>query len=191
MTPQTAAHQAPPALGFSRQEHWSGLPFPSPMQESESEIAQLCPTLSDPIDCSPAGSSIHGILRARVIEWGAIASSAEHGVHTYRLWAGAVGPHSSDGILEEPRHLDDLQEVMPLPAARCLERSLLRAVSAVPARSSASPSSCTVFCSRPASAWPAPPVTNARWKTQREAGSIWLNLHCFCFCPDILSSVTL
>ena len=35
-TPQTAAHQAPPSLGFSRQEHWSGLPFPSPMNESES-----------------------------------------------------------------------------------------------------------------------------------------------------------
>ena len=34
-TPQTAAHQAPPSLGFSRQEHWSGLPFPSPRHESE------------------------------------------------------------------------------------------------------------------------------------------------------------
>ena len=34
-TPQTAAHQAPPSLGFSRQEHWGGLPFPSPMRESE------------------------------------------------------------------------------------------------------------------------------------------------------------
>ena len=34
-TPETAAHQAPPSLRFSRQEHWSGLPFPSPMQESE------------------------------------------------------------------------------------------------------------------------------------------------------------
>ena len=34
-TPQTAAHQAPPSLGFSRQEHWSGLPFPSPTHESE------------------------------------------------------------------------------------------------------------------------------------------------------------
>ena len=33
--PQTAAHQAPPSLGFSRQEHWSGLPFPPPMHESE------------------------------------------------------------------------------------------------------------------------------------------------------------
>ena len=34
-TPETAAHQAPPSLGFSRQEHWRGLPFPSPMPESE------------------------------------------------------------------------------------------------------------------------------------------------------------
>ena len=34
-TPKTAAHQAPPSLGFSRKEHWSGLPFPSPMHESE------------------------------------------------------------------------------------------------------------------------------------------------------------
>ena len=34
-TPETAARQAPPSLGFSRQEHWSGLPFPSPMHESE------------------------------------------------------------------------------------------------------------------------------------------------------------
>ena len=34
-TPETAAHQAPPSLGFSRQEHWSGLPFSSPMNESE------------------------------------------------------------------------------------------------------------------------------------------------------------
>ena len=34
-TPETAAHQAPPSLGYSRQEYWSGLPFPSPMHESE------------------------------------------------------------------------------------------------------------------------------------------------------------
>ena len=35
VTQWTAAHQAPPSLGFSRQEHWSGLPFPSPVHESE------------------------------------------------------------------------------------------------------------------------------------------------------------
>ena len=76
-TPYMAAHQAPPSLGFSRQEHWSGLPFPSPMHESESEreVAQSCPTLSDPMDCSLPGSSVHGIFQARVLEWGAIAFS--------------------------------------------------------------------------------------------------------------------
>ena len=73
-TPQTAAHQAPLSLGFSRQEHWSGLPFPSPMHESESEVAQSCPTLIDPMDCGPPGS-VHGIFQARVLEWGAIAFS--------------------------------------------------------------------------------------------------------------------
>ena len=74
-TPQTAAHQAPPSLGFSRQEHWSGLPFPSPRHErkSEREVAQSCPTLSDPMDCSLPGSSVHGIFQARVLEWGATA----------------------------------------------------------------------------------------------------------------------
>ena len=43
------------------------------MHESESEVAQLCPTLSDPMDCSLPGSSIHGIFQARVLEWVAIA----------------------------------------------------------------------------------------------------------------------
>ena len=43
--------------------------------KSESEVAQSCPTLSDPMDCSLPGSSIHGILQARVVEWGAIAFS--------------------------------------------------------------------------------------------------------------------
>ena len=72
-TPETAAHQAPPSMGFSRQEHWSELPFPSPMRESE--VTQSCRTLSDPMDCSPPGSSIHRIFQARVLEWGAIAFS--------------------------------------------------------------------------------------------------------------------
>ena len=43
--------------------------------KSESEVAQSCPTLSDPMDCSPPGSSVHGILQARVLEWAAIAFS--------------------------------------------------------------------------------------------------------------------
>ena len=44
--------------------------------KSESEVTQLCPTLSDPMDCSLPGSSVHGIFQARVLEWGAIDFSA-------------------------------------------------------------------------------------------------------------------
>ena len=43
--------------------------------ESESEVAQSCPTLCDPMDCSPPGSSVHGIFQARVLEWVAISFS--------------------------------------------------------------------------------------------------------------------
>ena len=43
--------------------------------KSEREVAQSCPTLSNPMDCSPPGSSVHGIFQARVLEWGAIAFS--------------------------------------------------------------------------------------------------------------------
>ena len=49
------------------------MPFPSPVHEGE--VSQLCPTLSDPMDCSLPGSSIHGIFQAKVLEWGAIAFS--------------------------------------------------------------------------------------------------------------------
>ena len=79
VTPQTAANQAPPSLGFSRQEHWNGLPFPSRCMKvkSESEVAQSCLTLHDPMDCSLPGSSIHGTFQARVLEWGAITFSVE------------------------------------------------------------------------------------------------------------------
>ena len=45
--------------------------------KSESEVAQSCLTLSDPMDCSPPGSSVHGIFQARVLEWGAITFSGE------------------------------------------------------------------------------------------------------------------
>ena len=68
---------SPPSLGFSRQEHWSGLLFPSPMHWSEkwkwSRFSRV--RLCDPIDCSLPGSSIHGIFQARVVQWGAIAFS--------------------------------------------------------------------------------------------------------------------
>ena len=46
-------------------------------RESESEVAQSFPTVSDPMDCSLPGSSIHGIFQTRILEWGAIAFSIE------------------------------------------------------------------------------------------------------------------
>ena len=60
VTPWTAAYQAPPSMGFSRQEYWSGLPLPSP------KVTQSCPTLAAPW-------IIHGILQARIPEWGSLS----------------------------------------------------------------------------------------------------------------------
>ena len=93
-TPYTVAHEAPPSLGFSRQEHWSGLPFPSPT--CESEVAQSCPTFSDPMDFSLPGSSVHGIFQARVLEWGAIAFSNGNMINCkYKIITYNLGGRSS------------------------------------------------------------------------------------------------
>ena len=86
VTPETAAPQALPSLGFSKQEHWSGLPFPSPVHESESEAAQSCPTPSDPMDCSLPGFSVHGIFQSSGLDWGAIAFS--------EMWPSCVQVYS-------------------------------------------------------------------------------------------------
>ena len=73
MTPWTAAHQAPPSMGFSRQEYWSGVPLPSlSCYPAAAKSLQSCLTLCDPIDGSPPGSLVPGILQARVLEWVAI-----------------------------------------------------------------------------------------------------------------------
>ena len=81
--------------------------------KSESEVAQSCPTLSDPMDCSLPGSSVHGIFQARVLEWGAIAfSTPSPGIsnmskvlnpiyepvapHSSLIWTLPSKPHSSE-----------------------------------------------------------------------------------------------
>ena len=81
-TPWTSAYQASPSMGFSRQEYWSGVPLPSAKCYLEKHIlsmcvlvAQSCLALCNPMDWGPPGSSVHGILQARILEWVAISFS--------------------------------------------------------------------------------------------------------------------
>ena len=60
--------------------------------KSESEVAQSCPTPSDPMDCNAPGSSVHGIFHARVLEWSAIAFSNEKLMD--RIWQVAPTGHN-------------------------------------------------------------------------------------------------
>ena len=77
VTPSTAAHQAPPSLGFSRQEHWSVLPFPSPMHEREKWkwSRSVVSDSSRLHGLQPTRLLVHGIFQARLLEWVAIAFS--------------------------------------------------------------------------------------------------------------------
>ena len=73
-TPQTTAHQAPPSLGFSRQEHWSGLPFPSPVHESE-KWKWNCSIVSDSL-------RPHGLQPTRLLHpWDSPGKSTGVGRH--------------------------------------------------------------------------------------------------------------
>ena len=69
-------------------------------------VAQLCPTFCDPMDCSPLGSSVHGILQAKVLEWAAMPSSKGSSQPRDRTWVSAIEPRSpslqSDSLLSEP-----------------------------------------------------------------------------------------
>jgi len=65
-----------PGILQARTLEWVAISFSNAWKvKSESEVAQSCPTLSDPIDCSLPGSSVHGTFQARVLEWGAIVFS--------------------------------------------------------------------------------------------------------------------
>ena len=77
--------------------------------KSESEVAQSCPTLSDPRDCSPLGSSIHGIFQARVLEWGAIAFSNDKPRQCIKKHFADIGcspQHKTGQWIQEMRCLD-------------------------------------------------------------------------------------
>ena len=76
-SPETAAHQAPRPWDSPGKNTGVGCHFLLQCMrvKSESEVAQSCLTPSHPMDCSPPGSSIHGIFQARVLEWDAIVFS--------------------------------------------------------------------------------------------------------------------
>ena len=76
-TPWMAAHQAPPSLDSPGKNTGMGCHFllQCIKVKSESEVAQSCPTLCDPMDCSLPVFSVHGIFQARVLKWGPIAFS--------------------------------------------------------------------------------------------------------------------
>ena len=77
-TPETAAHQAPPSLGCSRQEHWSGLPFPSPVHESE-KWKWSCWVVSN-------SQWLHGLQPTRLLHpWDFPGKSTGVGCHCLRL----------------------------------------------------------------------------------------------------------
>ena len=88
--------------------------------KSDSEVAQSCLTLSDPMDCSPPGSSIHGIFQARVLEWVAIAFSSD--VSTF-----SINPEFSHFL--QPSHCEytvpqhpstEMDSCLPNPGFLCL-----------------------------------------------------------------------
>ena len=76
-TPEMAAHKVPHPWDSPGKNTGVGCDFllQCMKMKSESEVVPSCPTLLDPIDCSPSGPSIRGIFQARVLEWGAIAFS--------------------------------------------------------------------------------------------------------------------
>ena len=94
MTPYTLAHQAPRPWNSPGKNTGVGCHYLLQCMKvkSEREVAQSCLTLHDPMDCSLPGFSIHGIFQARVLEWGAIASSVKlcTGVKTANPPIGSV-----------------------------------------------------------------------------------------------------
>ena len=71
--------------------------------KSESEVAKSCLTLSDPMNCSPPGSSIHGIFQARVLEWGAIPDDMDANPDSTIIVASGIFDELPQCLLQFPR----------------------------------------------------------------------------------------
>ena len=93
--------------------------------KSESEVAQSCPTLSDPMDCSLPGSSIHRIFQARVLEWGASAFS-ECVVRLENQFPGWLSSKESPAVQEtQGKQVQSLGQEGPLEEKMATHSSIL------------------------------------------------------------------
>ena len=91
----------------------NSLPPHGPTTLCYAKSLQSCPTLSDPMDCGPPGSSIHGIFQARVLEWGAIAFSVDW------LYSPCNSPGQNTGM----GNLSLLQEIFPTQGSNPVSRT--------------------------------------------------------------------
>ena len=93
-TPQMAAHQASRPWDSPGKNTGVGCHFllQCTQVKSGSEVAQSCPTLRNPVDCSPPGSSVHGIFQARILESGAIKSSKIYLTYCSISWHSSKSP---------------------------------------------------------------------------------------------------
>ena len=146
MTPWTVACQASLSMGFPRWKYWSGLPFPSPGDlpdpgielvspalasgfftteppgkfplhyEKESVVTQSCPTLCNPMDYSPPGSSVHGVLQARILKWIAIPFFRKSSRPSDRTWVRQILYHlSHQGSPISMKHLSYCASISFMP----------------------------------------------------------------------------
>ena len=107
--------------------------------ESESEVAQSCLTPSDPMDCSPPGSSVHGILQARVLEWGGITTPqiqgtrwADEGNGTNICRVPLKGcPHHGPRVILRACALNSLNRIFLICEIRCWTRCPLKLLPAI------------------------------------------------------------
>ena len=117
--PWTVAHQAPLSMGFSRQEYWSGLSFPSPGGLPNPGMEPRSPALqADALTSeSPGMFSVHRILQAKVLEWAAIpfSKSESHSVVSDSLQPhGLHSPWNSPGQNTGVGDLSLLQGIFPV-----------------------------------------------------------------------------